>query len=108
MRSPRSTIIMCAGTGCWPGCCLGKRARFSCATRQLVVLCRSSEQRGKTMSQHPARALLSAAIVLAVGGCNGTGQPKAADADSVKQAMKADEKAWNAQFNAKPQDLEAL
>ena len=60
------------------------------------------------MSQHPARALLGAAIVLALGGCNGTGQPMAADADSVKQAMKADEKAWNAQFNAKPQDLEAL
>src|SRR4051794_14717939 len=57
---------------------------------------------------HWARTLLAATLALSVAACNGLGQPKAADADSVKQAIKADEKTWNAQFNAKPQDLEAL
>src|SRR5438094_2194454 len=56
-----------------------------------------------------ALALLgAAALVLSVGGCGklGGGKDGAADAGSVKDAIKADEKKWNDEFKSK--NMEAL
>jgi len=47
----------------------------------------------------------AAAIALTIGGCSKSGGT-AASADSVKQAIKADEAKWNQQFKSK--DTEAL
>jgi len=48
-----------------------------------------------------------AAIALAIGGCQKTGSATANPAD-IAAAIKADEKTWSDQFQAKPRDLEAL
>ena len=55
------------------------------------------------------RALLVgvAAVMLLAGGCQKTGAPSANPAD-IEAAIKADEKSWSDQFQAKPRDLEAL
>jgi uncharacterized protein (TIGR02246 family) len=46
------------------------------------------------------------ALALALGACGKSGSSGAASADSIKQAIKADEKKWTDDFKAK--DLEAL
>jgi len=52
-------------------------------------------------------AVLSlAAAGLTLGGCSKSGGPGASDPDTIKQAIKADEKKWNADFKAK--DTERL
>jgi uncharacterized protein (TIGR02246 family) len=47
-----------------------------------------------------------AAVALTLGGCTKATQAGAGDTDSIKQAIKADETKWNADFKAK--DMEAL
>jgi uncharacterized protein (TIGR02246 family) len=48
----------------------------------------------------------AAALALTLGACSKSASGGAADAGSVKQAVKADEKKWNSDFKSK--DLEAL
>ena len=48
----------------------------------------------------------AAAISLTLGGCQKAGKTAGADADSVKQAIKADEAKWNKDVKAK--DTEGL
>jgi hypothetical protein len=48
----------------------------------------------------------AAAISFALGACQKAGKAAGADADSVKQAIKADEAKWNEDFKAK--DTEGL
>ena len=58
-------------------------------------------------SNRSLRALLGAAsVALSLGAC--ASQPKAQDANSIKQAIQADEQEWNAEFHARPRDMEAL
>jgi ketosteroid isomerase-like protein len=54
-----------------------------------------------------ALLVAGAAIVLLTSGCQKTGSASANPAD-IEAAIKADEKAWSDQFQAKPRDLEAL
>jgi uncharacterized protein (TIGR02246 family) len=59
------------------------------------------------MRKSISTALLgAAALALALAGCTKAAQGGAADADSIKQAIKADETKWNAQFKSK--DTEGL
>ena len=60
------------------------------------------------MRNHVSLGFLgAAALALTLGGCGKlAGSSGASDADSVKQAIKADEKKWNDQFKSK--DLEGL
>lgn len=59
------------------------------------------------MNKSISVALLgTAALALALGGCDKAGAGKGADADSVKQAIQADEAKWNQQFKSK--DTEGL
>lgn len=50
--------------------------------------------------------LAASALALAAGGCMKAG--KGVDADSIRQAIQADEKQWSDEFQAKPRNLEAL
>jgi uncharacterized protein (TIGR02246 family) len=59
------------------------------------------------MRKSTSAALLgAAALALALGGCNKSAQAGGGDADSIKQAIKADETKWNEQFKSK--DMEGL
>lgn len=80
-----------------------------CLPLQLVIFSiASEEERGTAMRNSMTIALLgAAAMTLSLGGCTkpnpGAGT---ASADSIKQAIKADEIKWNQQFKSK--DTEAL
>jgi uncharacterized protein (TIGR02246 family) len=50
--------------------------------------------------------LCTAALAMALGGCDKAAGGKGADADSVKKAIQADEAKWNEQFKSK--DTEGL
>lgn len=58
------------------------------------------------MQKSVSIAMLGVAAVVALGGCSKSNGVKAADPDSIKQSIKADEAKWNKDVKAK--DTEAL
>jgi ketosteroid isomerase-like protein len=58
------------------------------------------------MNNQSMGLLAAAGIALAAGGCKM--QATAVDADKISAAIKADEKAWSDEFQAKPRGMEAL
>ena len=61
--------------------------------------------KGKAMMNRSFALLGASMLAVLATGCD---KQAATDVDSVKAAIKADEKAWNEQFHAKPRDQEAL
>ena len=53
-------------------------------------------------------ALLGAAAIALTTGCQNAGSAGAVDTNAIVTAIKADEKAWSDEFQAKPRNLEAL
>lgn len=50
--------------------------------------------------------LAASALAVTLGGCMKA--PKGMDSESIKQAIRADEKRWSDEFQAKPRNLETL
>ena len=64
--------------------------------------------RSRNLGRLLAFALLGlGTVALVIGGCQKPA-PQAGDPEAIKTAITADEKKWSDEFQAKPQDLEAL